>query len=394
MRAEVVRAQEVGAASVLRLQPSAAQTSRGAGSVVVNARDGDLSGLAAATCQTPANELWLSGASTSIGRTSVLTLSNSSQTPATVSLDDFSGNGPLQTPAGKGLVIAPGTVRSVVLAGLAPEQELLSVQLKSSGGAVSAVIQQSVLRGLTPGGIDYLTPVQAPGSKLTIPGVRVQAPDVAAKISAQAGYEDATTALVVTVPGLSDSVVEVKAHGPEGQVALPNGGVFTAVAGQVNQLSLAGLPQGTYTLSVNADKPVTGTVRLINSTKVGDPVDIAFAPSAVRLGDTHLIALPKDVTSSLVFTAPDGAATLKLVPISEDGVLGEGKDVELKPGKSATVDPSALLGSGAAAVLISAAGAPAFGTQLLGSTNSANIAVLPIADTAAGNRAINITTGY
>ncbi|MDJ0317192.1 DUF5719 family protein [Arthrobacter antibioticus] len=393
-RAEVVRGKSMQASSVLRLQPLGEEASRGSGSVVVDAADGDLAGLAAASCQTPSNELWLSGASTTVGRTAILVISNSSQSPATVSLEFFSGNGPLQAPAGKGLVIDAGTVRSVVLSGLAPDQELLSVHLKSAGGAVSAVIQQSILRGLTPGGIDYLAPVQAPSSALVIPGVRVQDPGAATKISAQAGYEDATTALTVTVPGLRDSVVEVKAYGPEGQVALPNGGVFTAVAGKVNQLSLAGLAKGTYSLSVRADEAVAATVRLVNSTKEGDAVDMAFVPSAARLGDTHLVSLPQNATSSLVFSAPDDGATVNLVPISEKGVLGVSKEVKLKAGNTVTVDPSALLGSGTAAVLVSASGAPSYGTQLLGTADSANIAVLPIVGTSAGAQAINLTLGY
>lgn len=393
-KAVVVRGKTADAPSVLRLQPLAEEYSQGSGSVVVNAEDGDLAGLAAATCQTPANEMWLSGASTTVGRTAVLSIANSSQSAATVSLEFFSGNGPLQAPAGKGLVVDAGTVRSVVLSGLAPDQDLLSVHLKSAGGAVSATIQQSVLRGLTPGGVDYLAPVQAPASTLTIPGVRVQKPSDAAKITAQSGYADAATALAVTVPGVRDSVVEVKAYGSEGQVALPNGGVFTATAGKVSELSLAGLPQGTYSLSVSADEPVAGTVRLVNSTKTGEAVDMAYVPSTERLGNNHLVSVPQNATTNLVFSAPNGAATVNLVPISESGVLGKAKDIELKAGITASVNPADLLGSGTAAVLVSVSGEPTYGTQLLGNNDSANIAVLPIAATTAGSQAINIRTGY
>ncbi|MGO2542102.1 MAG: DUF5719 family protein, partial [Specibacter sp.] len=393
-KAQVVRGKAAEAPSVLRVQPLGEESSQGSGSVVVNAEDGDLAGLAAATCQTPANEMWLSGASTTVGRTAVLSIANSSASPATVSLDFFSGNGPLQAPAGKGLVVDAGTVRAVVLSGLAPDQDLLSVHLKSAGGAVSAVIQQSVLRGLTPGGIDYLAPVGDPASALTIPGVRVQKPSDAAKITAQSGYEDAATALEVTVPGVRDSVVEVKAYGADGQVALPNGGVFTAAAGKVSELSLAGLPQGTYSLSVSADEPVAATARLVNSTKAGEAVDMAYVPSAERLGNTHLVSVPQNATSNLVFSAPEGAATVNLVPISEDGVLGKAKDIELKAGITASVNPADLLGSGTAAVLVSVSGEPTYGTQLLGNKDSANIAVLPIAGTTAGTQAINLRTGY
>lgn len=393
MRAEVEQGRDAAGASVLRVLPLGGEPSQGAGSVVVSSGDGDLKGLAAATCQAPSNEMWLSGASTTVGRTAVLMVSNSSASPATVSFELFSPAGPVQAAGSKGLVIPAGTVRSVVLAGLAPDQELLSVHLKSTGGAVSAVVQQSVLRGLTPGGVDYLAPVQAPSSTLVVPGVRVQAPATAAKISGQSGYADAATALAITVPGVRDAVVEVKAFGPDGQAALPNGGVFTAKAGAVSGFALAGLPEGTYALSLSSDAPVAAAVRLSNSTKPGEAVDLAWAPSAERLGDTHLATVPKDAGSRLVFTAPEGAATVQLVPVTAGGVLGEATVVDVKSGFTTTVDPASL-GKDTAAVLISASGSPAFGTQLLSDGGSAGIAVLPIAGTNAGTQAIKITSGY
>ena len=394
MRAKVLRSQDVKTPTALRIAPQGEEVPQGTASVVVAADDGDLSGLAAATCQTPSNELWLSGASTSIGRTAVLSLSNSSASPATVSLDLFSGQGPVQTAGGKDLVVAPGAVRQVVLAGLAPDQELLSVRIKSAGGAISAAIQQSILRGLTPGGIDYLAPVQQPGTALAIPGVRVQAPEAAANISKQDGYADAGTSMIVTVPGARDAVVEVKAYGPNGQAALPDGGVFTASAGKVTSMALTGLPEGNYSFSVASDESLTATVRMVNSTKPGEAVDVAFAPSTARLGGAHLLTLPQDVKSTLAFTAPEGSATVRLVPIGDNGELGAAKDIELKPGATTSIDPSGVLGGKTASVLLSVAGAPTYGSQLLGSTDSANIAVLPISGTTAGTHAMTIVTGY
>lgn len=394
MRAALLRNSSVDGPSALRTSPLGEEVPVGSASVVVAASDGDLSGLAAASCQAPSNDMWLTGASTSVGRTAVLKISNSSASAATVSLNVFTGDGAVQAAGGKGLVVAPGQVRSVVLAGLAPDQDLVSVNLKSKGGAVSAVIQQSVLRGLTPGGVDYLATVQSPSTALVIPGVRVQAPDAAAKISAQDGYADATTAMAITVPGVRDSVVEVKAYGPNGQVALPDGGVFTAAAGKVSLMPLAGLPQGTYSLSIKADEAVGAAVRMINSTKTGDAVDFAYAPSTARLGGAHLLSLPADVTSALAFTTPEAAATLRLVPIAENGELGAAKDIELQAGRTMTVDPLATLGEKTAAVLISVAGAPVYGSQLLVGKDSANISVLPITGTSAGSHSITIETGY
>lgn len=390
-KAAVVANKDVSAATALRVQPLNGIAYPAIGSVVVGATDGDLRGLAAANCQRASNDLWIAGASTTVGRTAVLILSNSSKSPATVSLELFGKNGPLVAPGGKGIVVAPGTERSVVLSGLASDQELLSVHLKSTGGPVSAVVQQSVLRGLTPGGVDFLAPVAPPALTQTIPGVRVADPAAASAISGQPGYSDAATALEVTVPGIRDVVVEVKAYGASGQVALPNGGVFTAGAGKVTELALAGLPQGSYTLTLNADSAVAATVRLMNSTKPGDAVDLAYAPATQRLGVNHLVTLPGGVSSNFVFTAPTGAASLTLTPVSSSGVLGPQKTVDLKAAMTSVIDPSALLGDGVAGVLISASGAPVFGTQLLGVKDSADIAVLPIVGSSADSQSLAIT---
>ena len=91
-----------------------------------------------------ANDLWLTGANTAVGRSSVLHLTNASTTPATVSLELFGKNGQIKAPGSRGLLVGPGTTRSIVLAGLAPGQERLSVHARSTGGPVSAFIQQSV----------------------------------------------------------------------------------------------------------------------------------------------------------------------------------------------------------------------------------------------------------
>lgn len=394
MKAVHVQDMAVSAPSVLRVLPLNNKNGRSAGAVVVKSSDGDLQGLSAASCQQPSNDLWLAGASTTVGRTSVLTLTNPTASPATVSLELFGAKGAIQAPGGNGIVVAPGTSNQVVLAGLAPDQELLSVHLKSTGGAVAAVIQQSVLRGLTSGGVDFLAPVQALAGTQIIPGVRVQDPAIAAKISGQDGYSDATTALAVTVPGAADAVVEVKAYGESGQVALANGGVFTATAGKVSELPLAGLAKGTYTFSVSSDSAVSATVRAVNSTKPGADTDFAFAPTTSRLGDNQLVTLPGTADSRLAFTAPTGGGAVTLVPISKAGTLGTAKNIELKAGVTNVVDPVSLLGADTVAVLVSASGESVYGTQMLSSGDSANIAILPFVDTAAEAHSLNIITGY
>ena len=160
--AGVVSQHAVDAVSVLSADAQENQQASAGAVLSYTATDGDLHGSAAAACQQPANDLWLVGANTALGRTAVLNLSNASSTPATVSLDLFGAKGQIQAPGSRGLLVAPGTTRSIVLAGLAPGEEQLSVRVRSAGGPVAAVIQQSVLRGLTPGGVDFIVPGNGP----------------------------------------------------------------------------------------------------------------------------------------------------------------------------------------------------------------------------------------
>ncbi|WP_427016692.1 DUF5719 family protein [Pseudarthrobacter sp. P1] len=381
------------APSVLLADP--AQNRRAPAAAVFAAKndDGDLRGLAAAACQTPGNDLWIAGASTTVGRTAVLNISNASQTPATVSLDLFTTSGPLQAAGAKGLLVAPGSTRAVVLAGLAAGEEQLSLHLKSTGGPVAAFVQQSVLRGLTPGGVEFLAPANAPALRQVVPGVRLGDPGLAGRISGQSGYADAAPSLQVTVPGAKDAVVQVKVLGATGQQALPNGGVFTARAGAATALDLSGLPAGDYTLDISADASFTASAKVSAASKEGEPVDVAFTAAAARLGDGQLLVLPRGLDSKLTFAAPAGQAKVNLTPVSAGGAALSPKTIDVDGGKTVTVDPRDVAGGPVAAFVLSATGDSVYGAQLVSSSGSM-VSVLGIPREGASAQTLKVLLGY
>ncbi|WP_155848408.1 DUF5719 family protein [Arthrobacter sp. 35W] len=383
----------VDAPSVLRADPVDGVRAPAAAIVASKNDDGDLRGLAAAPCQTPSNDLWIAGASTTVGRTAVLNIANASQTAATVNLDLFGAAGPVQAPGARGLLVPAGTTRAIVLAGLAAGEEGLSVHLKSTGGPVTAVVQQSVLRGLTPGGVDFLSPVNVPAQRQVVAGVRLPDTGLAARISAQNGYADAAPSLQVTVPGTKDAVVQVKVLGSGGQQALPNGGVFTARAGAVTALALSGLPGGDYALDISADTAFTATAKVSVGAKEGEPVDLSYAPAAARLGDGQLVVLPRGIDSKLSFAAPTGAAKITLTPVATGGALLAAKTVQVDGGRSVTVDPSQLVdGAEIAGFVLSATGDAVYGAQLLASGTMASVASVPRAGSSA--QTLKVVLGY
>jgi hypothetical protein len=393
--AGVVTGQAVDDVSVLSAD---AQDNRQAAAGAVldyAAEDGDLQGSAAAACQQPGNDLWLVGANTALGRSAVLNIANASSTPATVSLDLYGAEGQIQAPGSRGLLVAPGSTRSIVLAGLAPGQERLGVRVRSTGGPVAAVIQQSLLRGLTPGGIDFITPGTAPSVHQVMSGLDIQDPAGLRALTAKPGFADAGPALEIAVPGAADAVVEVKLYGRDGQKALPGGGVVTAKAGAVTEVSLAGVPAGTYTVAASSDVSFAATARLTRGLKSEDAADVGFSAASARLGSQHIVAVPATGDRQLVFGAPDGKATVSYAPITADGKIRTAATAEVAGGTTVSVKiPVDVGGSPLVGYVVSAAGDPAYGALLLGRDGRQDISAVAVAPEAAGQRQVPVTLGY
>ena len=394
-RAGVIFQRGVDDVSVLSAD-SQADRQASAGAVMrYAAEDGDLRGSAAAACQRPANDLWLVGANTALGRTAVLNLSNASGSPATVSLELFGAKGQIQAPGSRGLLVAPGTTRSVILAGLAPGQERLSVRVRSAGGPVSAVIQQSVLRGLTPGGVEFIAPATAPALRQVITGVDIQDPAGLAGLTGKSGFGDAGPALQIAVPGSADAVIAIKLFGRDGQKALPGGGVVTAKAGTVTDVPLSGVPAGPYTVAVSSDVSFTAAARVTRGLKTEDASDFAWSAASARLGSQHVVPVPASGNRYLIFGAPEGRTTISYTPITADGKIRPAAASDIAGGTTASIMvPADVGGSRLVGYLVSAAGDPAYGAVLLQEDGRQDISTIAIAPGAAGQEQVPVTLGY
>jgi hypothetical protein len=393
--AGVLAGHKVEAPTVLGADASAGLKPSAAGALKFTATDGDLQGSAAANCQAPANDLWLAGASTTVGRTSVLVLSNPSSTPATVSLELYGSAGQIQAPGSRGLLVAPGTTRTVVLAGLAPGEKHLSVHVRSAGGPVAAAIQQSVLRGLTPGGVDFIAPGAAPAARQVMTGVDIQDAAGIAAVTRKGGFDDAGPTLSLTVPGSADAVVEVKLFGRDGQKALPGGGVVTAKAGAVTEMTLAGVPAGHYTVSTSSDVSFVAAVRVTRGLTAERPADVAWAASGVRLGSQHVVPVPQGGDRTLVFGVLENRATISYTPITADGKIRAAATADVAGGTTTSikvpekVDESAVVG-----YLVSASGDAAYGALLLQQEGREDISTLAFMPAATGQEKVPVTLGY
>ena len=385
--------QSVGTVTALEAEPSGKMQATANAVLGYSATDGDLAGLAAANCQNPGNDTWLLGARTTVGATAVLRLSNPSLTPATVDLDLHGSAGRIESAGSRGIVVAPGETRSIVLAGLAANEEAVAVRVRSSGGPVTAVIEQSILRGLTPGGVEIIEPTAAPSPRQVITGAALQSPETIRKLAEQDGHASVAPVLNVAVPGSTDAVVHLRVFGPGGEVQIPGGGVFSVPAGTVGKIPLADLPEGTYSLDLSSDVAFTAAAVFSRGTETGERVDLAVAPADARIGSEHLAVAVPGSSSALVLTAPDGAAEVRLRAIGTDGNLQSEKVVAVPAGRTLTLQP-ADIGSGAVAgVLVTAVGEAVYGAQLI-TGEGADISILPLPEGSAGSRSAQIGIGY
>ncbi|TLM86159.1 DUF5719 family protein [Pseudarthrobacter sp. NamE5] len=393
--AGVLASRPVDQVTVLSADALANQQASSAGAMKFTATDGDLQGTATSNCQQPSNDQWLAGASTTVGRTSVLILTNASSTPATVSLELFGGGGQIQAPGSRGLLVAPGTTRSIVLAGLAAGEEQLSVHVRSAGGPVAAVIQQSVLRGLTPGGVDFITPGTAPAARQVMAGVDIQDPAALAQLTGKPGYRDAAPALQLTVPGPSDAVVEVKLYGRDGEKALPSGGVVTAKSGAVTEVSLAGVPAGQYTVAASSDVSFVAAARVARGLQEGQASDVAWAASGVRLGSQHVVPVPQGGVRSLVFGALDDRATITYSAITSDGKVRAASTADIAGGTTSSIAvPDKVEDAGVVGYVVSASGGAAYGALLVQQEGRNDVSTLAFLPEAAGQETVPVTLSY
>ncbi len=234
----------------LRAQPLGGVQSLAAAARYYTAKDGDLAGLAAAPCTAPGSESWITGAATTGGTTSILHLVNSSTSVSQVRIDLRGAGGMIPAPNLESVAIAPGESKSLVLAAYAPNEKSLSLKVVASGGRVNASIQQSTLRGLVPGGVDYLVAGTPAANSQVIPGVVLLDPKLAGELAGSAATADAVPELHVAATSAEGATVKIRVLGAAGEVAVPGGGELVVASNATARLPLTGLPAGAYTVVV------------------------------------------------------------------------------------------------------------------------------------------------
>lgn len=234
-------------------------------------------GLAATNCAAGTNYAWLVGGDNSVGREALLILANPSNVDATVTLQLYGTNGPIQGAGLSGISAPAGKVTVLPLASFAPKAATFAVEVSSRGAELGIWLQQKTIRGLTPGGID-LFGAAAPTSKLVeIPGLLIRNSKALSKLAkTQDDFNDLTPLLRVTAPSDKPANFTAQIQGADGTTfgTVVQGSV---PAGSTRDFVIGPLADGDYSIHIESDEPVLASARF--SRLSGKLPDFAWAVS-------------------------------------------------------------------------------------------------------------------
>lgn len=275
-----------------------------------NASGDTLKGLAATNCQLPSNDVWLLGGATTTGREALLILRNTSQVDSTVSLQIFSEAGSVDAPGLNGIAVVAGKTTVVPLSGIVPKTKSFMTHVSAKGGAVAAWIQQRTVRGLSAGGVDYVSPSPVAQTEQVIPGIFIRGTKIADKLrAANPDYQDLVPALRVFVPGDKAATVTVQIIS---ETAKNFGTVLrsTVNPSSVFDIEIPGLKDGNYVAVVTADVEIQSTIRLPRITSSSAP-DFTWIPAAEKFTGARKITVPAAGISKLcVYDEETGKITV------------------------------------------------------------------------------------
>lgn len=300
-----------------------------------------MNGLAGAACQRPSSDFWLIGGETSVGRETLLLLTNPSAISATVSLEIFTESGQIQASGLSGISVAAGDWTVVPVAGQIAGAKSLAMHVTSRGGGVVGYLQQKNVRGLTAAGVDLVGSAEDAAMQQVIPGLLVRgAKDSAAFIKMNSDYADLIPVLRIFVPGSKTATVT-------GQVLGVDNKTFGTVvhqevaAGTVVDIPLKGLADGDYAAFVDSDQPILATVRLSRSTKLHKPpTDFTWLPAVSGFTSERQMVTPRSGITKFSIANPSRSAITA-------SVLLNGKRIQLLvPATSSVVvrpDPGSVI---------------------------------------------------
>jgi len=374
---------------VLRIQPLGDLPSLGSAVRSYQAKDGDLAGLAAGNCVGAESNWRFTGLQTTTGSSSVLQLANPTSTTAQVSIELRGEDGLIDTSTLQEIVLGPGASRAIVLGGYAQGRESVSANIRSLGGKITASVQQSALRGLTPSGVDFVAANAPAANTQVIPGVWIDEKANIDELTRDAAAKTLVPQLHVSATGSQGAGFSVKVLDARGEVAANFGEHLAVASNATSALNLRQLTAGYYTIVVEADEPVTAAVRMVRGKNPKDSSDTAWAASAQALNGNQVVPLSAHGTSTFTLAAPGEAASVSAIVVGKDGKLSDAQQLEVPAGTSRIFKPTDVA-ENAAAVLFQGDSNAYIAQTLLGPDRSVAWAQMPAANASRDGIVVNV----
>ncbi|MGO1319370.1 MAG: DUF5719 family protein, partial [Galactobacter sp.] len=317
-------------ASWVRVQPLGGAPSPAAATRTIQQGSGDLTGFAAPACAPASNTVWLTGVSTTVGHTAVLSVTNPSDTPAGLSATVYTKDGEVSTGAIQSFTLNAGETRSLNLGGTAVNADASAVKVESSGAAVSASINQTVLRGTTPGGIDTITAGTADTTQV-MTGVSVPGEKASKELGRSESAGDQSPQVQIADASGAGSQVSVVARDEDGKATELESAAEIPANGVLG-VDLSSLDAGTWTIEVAGTAPVVATTRTLKGTDQKSARDVAYIAATPALSTDQFVAVPTKGEATLRLSATGADGTVTVVPVNADGEPGETKTIEVKEG--------------------------------------------------------------
>ncbi|MGO2110116.1 MAG: DUF5719 family protein [Pseudoclavibacter sp.] len=285
-------------------------------------------GFAATNCAPASADQWLVGGATTGGSSTVLTVANPTDAAAVVRVDLHGIDGALPTAGLDGLEVPAGSQVAVSLEGIAPDQSAFVAHIVSRGSVVGAALNIVGLEGLQAQGVEVVGPSPSPSTRLDIVGVPVTSTPGDGDEAAQ---PTRGTSVRVFEPGDEVANVTITVRDAAGVALEPT--TVTIPAGTVSDVSLAGVPSGRYSVTVESDTPIVGAVR---SALTSDPFDFAWYQASPPLdGSTSLAVAPGPQPRLHLATTNPNPVTVTL-----EHPDGDTERLVLQPGRTTSVDVS------------------------------------------------------
>ncbi len=289
----------------------------------------DIRGVLAAECGDPLNDAWLVGGDTSLGRETVLVITNGSDVDATIDVEIWGTDGAIEAPGSKGLVVPALSQRVLSVAGFAPGELSPVVHVTSNGAPVWSVLQTSVVRGLIAGGLDRVTASNTAATSAYFPVIRVASEDVIGPLRSDPDFADMETVLRAMIPGDTGATLSMRlTHLGIGEVIDTT---VEAVPGRVIEITVDEIPAGNYSVSVMSEVPFVAGMRVASYDAKSKHADHAWASAAQPF--TGAVAVVAPTAGQLVVYNPTGDT----VSVTVQGPAGD-ITTEIAPSASATVD--------------------------------------------------------